>query len=64
MPRDLTTGWDLGGAHLKAAQVEPGGRLVTALQIPCRLWLGIDEFAQALGEAGSGCSRLAATASP
>jgi probable H4MPT-linked C1 transfer pathway protein len=51
MPRDLTTGWDLGGAHLKAAQVEPGGRLVTALQIPCRLWLGIDEFAQALGEA-------------
>ncbi|MGE0120039.1 MAG: hydantoinase/oxoprolinase family protein [Dongiaceae bacterium] len=51
MPHDVTTGWDLGGAHLKAAQAQAGGRLVTALQIPCRLWLGIEEFARSLGEA-------------
>jgi probable H4MPT-linked C1 transfer pathway protein len=51
MPPDLSTGWDLGGAHLKAAQAAPGGRLVTVLQVPCRLWLGMDEFARALAEA-------------
>src|SRR5262245_18971252 len=51
MPDDVITGWDLGGAHLKAAQVERGGRLVTALQLPCRLWLGMEELARALGEA-------------
>jgi (4-(4-[2-(gamma-L-glutamylamino)ethyl]phenoxymethyl)furan-2-yl)methanamine synthase len=51
MAEDLVTGWDLGGAHLKAAQVERGGRLVTALQVPCRLWLGMDELTHSLGEA-------------
>lgn len=47
----IATGWDLGGAHLKAAQADARGRLVTALQLPCRLWLGMDEFTKALGEA-------------
>lgn len=51
MPRELATGWDLGGAHLKAAQAAPGGRLVTVLQVPCRLWLGMDEFARSVAEA-------------
>ncbi len=51
MPDEVVTGWDLGGAHLKVAQVERGGRLVTALQVPCRLWLGIDELTRSLGEA-------------
>ena len=51
MTDDVITGWDLGGAHLKAAQVERSGRLVTALQVPCRLWLGMEELARALGEA-------------
>src|SRR5215470_14784317 len=51
MADDVITGWDLGGAHLKAAQVERGGRMVTALQVPCRLWLGMEELARALGEA-------------
>jgi len=48
MADEVVTGWDLGGAHLKAAQVERGGRLVTALQVPCRLWLGMEELAQSL----------------
>src|SRR5262249_32266245 len=51
MPDDVVTGWDLGGAHLKVAQVGHGGRLVTVLQIPCRLWLGMDELTRSLGEA-------------
>jgi probable H4MPT-linked C1 transfer pathway protein len=51
MPPELATGWDLGGAHLKAAQAMPDGRLATVLQLPCRLWLGMDEFAQGLTEA-------------
>ena len=51
MSREPATGWDLGGAHLKTAQVAPDGRLATVLQIPCRLWLGMEEFARALTEA-------------
>lgn len=33
-------GWDLGGVHVKAALVE-GGRVVEAVQAPCRLWRGV-----------------------
>jgi probable H4MPT-linked C1 transfer pathway protein len=51
MPDALATGWDLGGAHLKVAQARPGGGLVTALQIPCRLWLGAEELTRALQDA-------------
>jgi len=48
MPETLSTGWDIGGAHLKVAQAEAGGRLVMALQVPCRLWLGMAELTNAL----------------
>ncbi|HET9019963.1 MAG TPA: hydantoinase/oxoprolinase family protein, partial [Acetobacteraceae bacterium] len=34
-------GWDVGGAHLKAARIE-GGRAVAALQLPCPLWQGLE----------------------
>ncbi len=34
-------GWDLGGAHLKAALVS-GGRLVRVWQQPCPLWQGLE----------------------
>jgi len=36
-------GWDIGGAHLKAAALEDG-RVVSALQQPCPLWLGLEHF--------------------
>ncbi len=52
MADEPVTGWDLGGAHLKAAQAESGGRLVAALQLPCTLWLGIEHLDRALAEAG------------
>jgi probable H4MPT-linked C1 transfer pathway protein len=51
MADDVITGWDLGGAHLKAAQVGHGGRLIAALQVPCRLWLGMDELTRSLDAA-------------
>ncbi|WP_411902724.1 hydantoinase/oxoprolinase family protein [Methylorubrum thiocyanatum] len=42
-------GWDLGGVHVKAALVEDG-RVVEAVQAPCRLWRGVpaldETFAQ------------------
>lgn len=45
------TGFDLGGAHLKAAQVTRDGRVVTAIQVPCPLWLGMDRLETALDSA-------------
>ena len=56
MAEPLITGFDLGGAHLKAAQVTGAGELVAALQLPCPLWLGMDRLETALDEA---LSRLA-----
>ena len=40
-------GWDVGGAHLKAARVE-GGRLAAVVQLPCTLWLGLEHLDRAL----------------
>jgi probable H4MPT-linked C1 transfer pathway protein len=34
-------GWDIGGAHLKAARVKHG-ELVDVVQHPCPLWTGLD----------------------
>ena len=43
-------GWDIGGAHLKAARVEDG--LVTrAILVPCPLWLGVDKLGVAFAKA-------------
>jgi (4-(4-[2-(gamma-L-glutamylamino)ethyl]phenoxymethyl)furan-2-yl)methanamine synthase len=49
----LITGLDLGGAHLKAAQVTANGRVVAALQLPCALWQGLDRLEGALAEAAA-----------
>src|SRR5215468_8637824 len=43
-------GWDVGGAHLKAARVE-GVRLTEAMQLPCTLWLGPEHLERALEQA-------------
>lgn len=43
-------GWDVGGAHLKAARVE-NGRVAAVVQLPCTLWLGLEHLDRALGEA-------------
>ena len=38
-----TIGWDIGGAHLKAARVE-NGRVVAAVQAATPLWQGLDSL--------------------
>ncbi|HEX4366880.1 MAG TPA: hydantoinase/oxoprolinase family protein [Rhodopila sp.] len=40
-------GWDIGGAHVKAACIE-GGRVVSVRQLACPLWLGADRLAPVL----------------
>jgi probable H4MPT-linked C1 transfer pathway protein len=51
-------GWDLGGAHLKAARLDESGRVVEVVQVPCQLWQGlqhlhgaVDQILGALGPA-------------
>jgi probable H4MPT-linked C1 transfer pathway protein len=43
-------GWDIGGAHLKAARAQ-NGRIVDAVQIASPLRLGLDALARAFAEA-------------
>lgn len=50
-------GWDLGGAHVKLAVLDGQGRLVRAVQAPCRLWLGPGELAHALQSLGAADAR-------
>ena len=45
-------GWDVGGAHLKAALWD-AGELRDVVQLACPLWLGMDRLREALGEAAT-----------
>lgn len=45
-------GWDVGGAHLKAARVVDG-KVAEIIQLPCPLWLGIDRLDEALLDAAT-----------
>jgi (4-(4-[2-(gamma-L-glutamylamino)ethyl]phenoxymethyl)furan-2-yl)methanamine synthase len=51
MAEAAVIGWDVGGAHLKAAAVDRGGRVMAALQLPCTLWRGLDHLERALDQA-------------
>ncbi len=46
----IATGWDLGGAHVKVAQMDAAGRIHRAIQIPCTLWRGLEHLDAALAE--------------
>jgi len=48
MNYDGYIGWDIGGAHLKFAQVDNKGQLVRIEQIACPLWKGLDKLDTAL----------------
>ncbi|CAI8872747.1 hydantoinase/oxoprolinase family protein [Methylocaldum szegediense] len=50
-------GWDVGGAHLKAAALNGAGEIVAIIQEPCPLWQGIDRLHAAM-------SRILDTVSP
>jgi probable H4MPT-linked C1 transfer pathway protein len=42
VPHDAILGWDLGGAHTKAALIDHNGRVESVVQIPCPLWQGLE----------------------
>ncbi|WP_374087692.1 hydantoinase/oxoprolinase family protein [Methylomicrobium lacus] len=41
-------GWDIGGAHVKAAVLNGRGELAAIMQKPCPLWLGLDKLRAAV----------------
>lgn len=43
-----TIGWDIGGAHLKAALLNNNGDIIAIYQQPCLLWKGLIELESAL----------------
>jgi (4-(4-[2-(gamma-L-glutamylamino)ethyl]phenoxymethyl)furan-2-yl)methanamine synthase len=47
---DVIIGWDIGGAHLKAARAEHG-RIVDAVQVASPLRLGLDALSRSFAEA-------------
>src|SRR5947209_19569296 len=46
----IVVGWDIGGAHLKAARAD-NGRIVEAIQLPSPLRLGLPALAAAFAQA-------------
>jgi len=48
--KHVVIGWDVGGAHLKAARVE-NGRIVAAIQVASPLRYGLERLGQAFAEA-------------
>jgi len=50
-------GWDIGGAHLKAAALNSAGEIVAVVQEPCPLWQGLNRLHDAM-------SRILDTLSP
>ena len=45
-----TIGWDIGGAHLKAALLDQSGRALNVVQLACPLWRGIGYLKEAIAE--------------
>lgn len=48
MSTDSIVGWDVGGAHLKAARCTHDGRIERAIQMPCALWQGTGRLRAAM----------------
>ncbi len=49
-PVSQIVGWDIGGAHLKAAVIDRSGQTLHVIQRPCPLWRGLDCLRTALAE--------------
>ncbi|ADI29923.1 hydantoinase/oxoprolinase family protein [Methylotenera versatilis] len=60
MNKSPIIGWDVGGAHLKAAMLNAEGNLLRVLQVPCALWRGLNELEVAIDEVLSQFSTSAA----
>jgi probable H4MPT-linked C1 transfer pathway protein len=44
------TGWDIGGAHIKAARCDHQGNILQVVEVACPLWRGIDHLKQAISQ--------------
>ncbi len=44
----MIVGWDIGGAHLKACLLNQHAQIVHVWQLPCPVWLGLDELHQCI----------------
>ena len=44
MTKTNLIGWDIGGAHVKAAVISPAGDVIAVYQQPCPLWKGLDQL--------------------
>lgn len=51
MTTEPLIGWDLGGAHLKAARLDVGGAVDRVFQVACPLWQGLDHLHAAIDAA-------------
>lgn len=43
-----SVGWDIGGAHIKAAVINEAGDIIDVFQQACPLWMGLDRLHQAV----------------
>lgn len=43
-------GWDIGGAHLKAALLNAAGDVLEVAQLPCPLWRGLEHLQAAVAQ--------------
>lgn len=48
---DRIIGWDIGGAHVKAALIDSHGRMKNIVQLACPLWKGMAHLQSALDQA-------------
>jgi probable H4MPT-linked C1 transfer pathway protein len=46
--QDSVVGWDIGGAHLKAAVINQDGEIIAIFQHPCPLWKGLEQLQHAV----------------
>ena len=53
MRTDTVLGWDLGGAHVKAARLDPSGSVDSVRQVPCPLWQGMQHLQAAVQRLGA-----------
>lgn len=63
--RPSIIGWDIGGAHLKAAILNHTQQSLDVIQVPCPLWQGVDQldraFAEVMSQLPAGAYRHAVT---
>lgn len=55
---NTTLGWDIGGAHLKAALVDADGTAMQVIQVPCALWRGLDQLEKAIAAVSARLNHL------